>query len=85
MGELGERRWGVISERGCEAAGLKYDEAVELVRRLAGESVHGLCIVTNEAARHISHEEALTAPAARPAAPPRKNQAASVSLPRRKN
>ncbi len=65
MGELGERRWAVISERGCEASGLKYDEAVELVKRLAGESVHGLCIVTSKAADHMSHEEALTARAAR--------------------
>lgn len=71
MSELGERRWAVISERGCEASGLKYDEAVELVKRLAVERVHGLCIVTGEAAGHASHEEALTAPAARqtPATP----------------
>ena len=54
MGELGEPRWAVISERGCEASSLNYDEARELLRRLVGEKVHGTCIVTDEAARHLS-------------------------------
>ena len=54
MGELNDPLWAVISERGCEAASLSYDEAVALLRRLAGQKVHGTCIVTNEAARHLA-------------------------------
>ena len=54
MGELDEPRWAVISERGCEASSLNYDEAGELLRRLVGEKVHGTCIITNEAARHLA-------------------------------
>jgi hypothetical protein len=54
MGELDEPRWAVISERGCEASSLKYDEAVGLLRRLVKEKAHGTCIITNEAARHLS-------------------------------
>jgi len=53
MGELGEQRWAVISERGCEAQSLRHAEAAELVRRLRGESVSGLCVVTNEAAQRL--------------------------------
>jgi hypothetical protein len=53
MSELTERHWAVISERGCESAELDYTEAVDLVRRLRREKVHGLCIVTVEAARHF--------------------------------
>ena len=55
-----ERRWAVISEHGCEADDLTYDEAVELMRRLKDERVHGLCIVTNEAARHFLREGSTT-------------------------
>ncbi len=54
MGELNEPLWGVISERGCEAVGLSYNEAAKLLRRLDGEKVHGLCIVTAEAGRHLA-------------------------------
>jgi len=54
MGELGEPCWAVISERGCEASSLNYDEARELLRRLVGEKVHATCIVTNDAALHLS-------------------------------
>jgi hypothetical protein len=64
MGELGERRWAVISERGCEASSLGYTEAVELVRRLLSRKVHGICIVTDEAASHLA-----PAKAASPGAP----------------
>lgn len=53
MSELSERRWAVQSERGSEAAGLTYEEAAALVRRLRGEDVSGLCVVTDEAARHL--------------------------------
>ncbi|HEV2911771.1 MAG TPA: hypothetical protein VGX92_00525 [Pyrinomonadaceae bacterium] len=53
MGELGERRWAVISERGCEASSLRHDEAVELLHRLAAQKVHGTAVVTNRAALHL--------------------------------
>jgi hypothetical protein len=53
MGELGEQRWAVISERGCEARGLPHAEAAGLMRRLKGERVSGLCVVTNEAAERL--------------------------------
>lgn len=55
MGELGEPRWAVISERGCEASGLKHEEAVELMHRLVSRKVYGTCVVTNDAASHLSH------------------------------
>ena len=53
MGELGEERWAVLSERGCEASGLAYVEAAALMRQLASGKVYGLCVVTNNAARHV--------------------------------
>jgi hypothetical protein len=53
MGELGEERWAVISERGGEASGLAYAEAAAMMRQLASEKVHGLCVVTTDAARHL--------------------------------
>ncbi len=56
MGELMERRWAVISEHGSEATDLTYPEAHALVLRLTNEKVYGLCIVTNEAARHFLRE-----------------------------
>ncbi|MER3427484.1 MAG: hypothetical protein C4334_05195 [Pyrinomonas sp.] len=51
--ELDERAWAVVSERGCEASALTYEQAVELVARLVTEGVYGLCIVTKEAAARI--------------------------------
>lgn len=53
MGELGEGRWAVMSERGREASGLRYDEAIERERALKTEGVSGLCIVTDEAASRL--------------------------------
>ena len=53
MGELDEPRWAVISERGGEASGLTYDEALQLLRKLMQEKVYGTCIVTNEAANRL--------------------------------
>ncbi|MDT4966368.1 MAG: hypothetical protein QOJ64_1105 [Acidobacteriota bacterium] len=57
MGELTEQRWGVLSERGCEAIGLAYSDALELVRQLASEKVSGLSIITSDAARRASLTE----------------------------
>ena len=53
MSELKERRWAVLSERGCEDSALSYDEAAGLVARLRGERVSGLCVITDEAASHL--------------------------------
>lgn len=65
MSELNELRWAVMSERGCEASGLSYDEARRLMRERASERVSGLCIITDKAARHIEHEKAESAKPAR--------------------
>ena len=54
MSELVEPRWAVISERGCEASGLKHEDALKLMRRLTQEKIHGLCIVTETAARRFT-------------------------------
>lgn len=51
MSELTENRWAVLSERGCEAAGLTYAEAHDLMRALAAERVPGLSVITDAAAR----------------------------------
>jgi hypothetical protein len=61
MSELNERRWAVLSERGCEQAGLNYEEAAGLVARLRAERVSGLCIVTAEAASHLPQAKKLAA------------------------
>ena len=52
--ELEKESWAVISERGCEAKKLNYEDARRLVHRLAGEGRHGLCIITNEAAEKLT-------------------------------
>ncbi|MCA1594497.1 MAG: hypothetical protein LC754_18095 [Acidobacteria bacterium] len=54
MSELKEQRWAVMSERGCEATRLPYADAAELVRRLRGEQIRGLCVITETAASHLS-------------------------------
>ena len=61
MSELREAQWAVVSERGCEASGLKHTDALALMKRLVQEKVNGLCIVTAAAARRF---------AAVPTAPP---------------
>lgn len=84
MSELREQRWSVVSERGCEASGVNYDEAAELVRRLRGEKIHGLCIIGDEAARRYnagnSNGANRTKENSNAVAPPAKKRA-----PRRKN
>ena len=52
MSELNERRWAVLSERGCEDSGLSYAEAAAAVARLRGERISGLCVITDAAAAH---------------------------------
>ncbi|HLL70433.1 MAG TPA: hypothetical protein VK363_03315 [Pyrinomonadaceae bacterium] len=85
MSELREQRWSVVSERGPEASGINYDEAAELVRRLRAEKIHGLCIISDEAARRYNSNnngattataadvKSATAPPARKRAPRRKS------------
>jgi hypothetical protein len=84
MSELREQRWSVVSERGCEASGVNYEAAAGLVRRLRADKVHGLCIISDEAARRYNsnnnHHSTQAAPETKPAAPPAKKRA-----PRRKN
>jgi hypothetical protein len=77
MSELREQRWSVVSERGCEASGVNYYEASELVRRLREEKIHGLCIISDEAARRYNSNNGTTTAAAdvKPAAPPAKRRA----------
>jgi hypothetical protein len=74
MSELREQRWSVVSERGCEASGVNYDEASELVRRLRRDNVYGLCIISDEAARRYNSNNngATTATTAAEAKPARK-------------
>lgn len=56
MSELTEQRWAVLSERGCESLGLTYTQASEMVRALVREKVSGVSIITDEAARRITHK-----------------------------
>jgi hypothetical protein len=51
MSELTEERWAVLSARGCEALGLTYAQATELMRSLARQRVSGLSVITDAAAR----------------------------------
>ena len=70
MSELKERRWAVLSERGCEEAGLSYEDASALVARLRSERLSGLCIITSDAAAHLPRAKGAAAkPAAAPAGP----------------
>lgn len=50
LSELTENCWAVLSERGCEAMGLTYAEAHDLMRALAAERVSGLSVITDDAA-----------------------------------
>ena len=54
MSELTEKRWAVLSERGCESLGLTYAEALELMRALQREKVSGLSVITSDAARRAN-------------------------------
>jgi uroporphyrinogen-III synthase len=84
MSELREKRWSVVSERGCEAASVNYEEAAGLVARLRADKIHGLCIISDEAARRYvsnnNHSKPNATEAKPAAAPPAKKRA-----PRRKS
>ena len=53
LSELEQKQWSVISERGREASSLTHEEARRLVHRLGAEGRHGLCIISDDAARRI--------------------------------
>jgi hypothetical protein len=61
--ELESKTWSVISERGCEASSLTHEEARRLVHRLGAEGSHGLCIISDEAARRLVEGAAVDAQA----------------------
>ena len=54
MSELTESLWAVVSERGCEASDLNYEEALALMKQLTQEKVFGLSIVTAAAANRFT-------------------------------
>lgn len=54
--ELEQKKWSVISERGCEASSVTHEEARRLVHRLGAEGRHGLCIISDEAARRLTED-----------------------------
>lgn len=75
MSELREQRWAVLSERGCEAAGLSYEEAAAAVARLRDERISGLCIVTDAAAAHVPPaQKATKKPSSNAGAKPRRGR-----------
>ena len=73
MSELREKRWSVVSERGCEASGVNYEEAAGLVNRLRADKVHGLCIISDEAARRYDSNNHHAPTPAKKRAPRRKS------------
>lgn len=48
--ELDEPCWSVVSFDKREAGGMDYRQAAELVAILGEHGIHGLCIITDEAA-----------------------------------
>jgi len=59
MSELNEQRWAVLSERGCEAHGLSYNDAHLMLRALMREKISGLCVITDDAAQRVARTEKL--------------------------
>jgi hypothetical protein len=55
MSELTEQQWAVLSERGAEATGLTYAQAAEMMRALVREKVSGVSVITDDAARRVTH------------------------------
>lgn len=66
MNELHQQRWAVISERGVEASGMTYDDALTLLRLLTKDEIHGLCLVTDEAAKRDAEIPPRSSPAISP-------------------
>jgi hypothetical protein len=55
--ELREPRWSVVSFKTCMAKSLTYAEAERKLSELEEANVSGLCIVTDETAGRINHEQ----------------------------
>jgi hypothetical protein len=53
--ELQQPIWSVVCFDGIEAGGLKYRQAVELMRELESHGIAGLCVITDAAARRITN------------------------------
>lgn len=51
--ELDLPRWSLVSFDACEASGLTFGEAAEMMTAKEAEGVYGLCIVTDEAAARL--------------------------------
>lgn len=51
--ELDLPQWSVVSFDTCEASGVTYADAIELLAEKEVAGVYGLCIVTDDAARRI--------------------------------
>ena len=51
--ELEMPRWSVVSFDACEASGLTYAAAVNLLAEREAAGVYGLCIITDEAASRV--------------------------------
>ena len=80
MSELREERWAVLSERGCEDAGLSYEEASGLVARLRSERLSGLCVITDAAAAHVPRaKKTPVKPTASGNSKPRRNRKKSAT------
>jgi hypothetical protein len=62
--ELDLPQWSVVSFDKCEAAGLTYDAASNLMSEKDTAGVYGLCIVTDEAAAKVGHAHTQTVPPA---------------------
>lgn len=54
-GDFARPRWSVIDSESCRASGLSYQAATEKVRELSA-TMHGLCIVTDQAANRLRPE-----------------------------
>jgi uroporphyrinogen-III synthase len=85
MSELREKRWSVVSERGCEASSVNYEEAAKLVARLRADKIHGLCIISDEAARRYASNNNHSKPNATEAKPAATPPTAKKRAPRRKS
>ena len=79
MSELKERRWAVLSERGCEDSGISYEEAAAAMARLKAERVSGLCVVTDAAAAHVPRAKKAAAKSASGNSKPRRGRKKSAT------
>lgn len=57
LSELDHPRWSVVSFDECEASGLTYSAAVDMLEEKEAAGVHGLCIVTDEVASKVGKRQ----------------------------